>query len=82
MKYKKKPVVIDAIKFDGTNQDEIIAFTKGKAAKSLTVLETIKILTLEGRMTAKKGDWIVKGVKGEFYPVDSDIFEQTYEKVE
>jgi hypothetical protein len=40
------------------------------------------ILTLEGTMDANPGDWIIKGVKGEFYPCKPDIFEQTYEKVE
>ena len=79
MKYRKKPVVIDAIQFIGTNQDEIIEFTKGHALKGLEVLETVKIQTMEGLMTAKRGDWIIKGIKDEYYPCDPDIFAQTYE---
>lgn len=81
MKYRKKPVVIEAIKFTGTNHDEVMRFTNGHSLNSLSVLETVKIQTMEGLMTAKKGDWIIKGIKGEFYPCDSDIFSQTYEAV-
>ncbi len=81
MKYRKKPVIIEAIEFTGTNQDEIMKFTKGHAISGLRVLETMKIQTMEGLMTAKKGDWIIKGIKGEFYPCDSDIFAKSYEVV-
>lgn len=81
MKYRKKPIVIEAIEFTGTNQDEIIKFTKGHAIKGIAVLETMKIQTMEGLMTAKKGDWIIRGIKGEFYPCDSDIFAKSYEVV-
>lgn len=80
MKYRKKPVVIDAIKFTGYNLDEILEFmgvddVVGKTTGSLV------INTMEGNMTAKIGDYIIKGVKGEFYPCDSEIFELTYELI-
>lgn len=81
MKYRKKPVIVEAIQFTGTNQDDIIKFTNGHALKSLPILETVKIQTMEGLMTAKKGDWIIKDVKGEFYPCDSDIFALRYEVI-
>lgn len=77
-KFRKKPVVIDAIQWDGENKDEILAFIeKGNAEK---IGNNIIIQTLEGAMTASKGDYIIKGVKGEFYPCKPDIFEATYEK--
>jgi len=76
--YRKKPVVIQAIRFDpsGSNAMEI--------ATSLPniVLEedgALGVYTLEGVMTAFPGDWIIKGVKGELYPCKNDIFEATYE---
>jgi hypothetical protein len=86
-KYRKKPVVIEAIQWDGTidtlGQIELFMhegpsadYTKGN--KNPTII----IPTLEGDMIANVGDWIIKGVKGEFYPCKPDIFEKTYEKVE
>ena len=86
MKYKKKPVVIEAIQFTGTlnnleelsnfidNQDLVISYKDPKCA-------VIKLQTLEGQMIASLGDYIIKGVQGEFYPCKPDIFEQTYERV-
>ena len=76
-KYQKKSVVIDAIKWNGTNHNElrdfmgVAAFSDGKC----------EITTLEGTLTASVGDWIIKGIKGEFYPCKPDIFEMTYEPV-
>lgn len=81
MKYRKKPVVIDAIKFTGYNSDEVLEFMGVDDALGKTT-ESIVINTLEGDMTAKIGDYIIKGVKGEFYPCDSEIFELTYELVQ
>jgi hypothetical protein len=75
-KYRKKPVVIDAIQFTGMNQQDIRNFT-GYAAVAHCGYLTID--TLEGQMVANKGDWIIKGVMGEFYPCKPDIFEATYE---
>lgn len=74
MKYRKKPVVIEAIQWNGDNFGEVAMFCK-KIKVAYTHIET-----LEGDMLASKGDYIIKGVKGEFYPCKPDIFEATYEK--
>jgi len=79
MKFRKKPVIIDAMQYDGEVNPEIIKF-----CPTITIdLEKIEIFipTLEGNMRVSKGDWIIKGVKGEFYPVKPDVFAETYEKV-
>lgn len=78
-KYCKKPVEIEAIQWNGTNESEIKTFV-GDAAKFTTTLLTIK--TLEGIMIAQVGDFIIRGVDGEFYPCKPDIFEKTYDKVD
>ncbi len=80
-KYRKKPVVIEAIQYNGDNKQEILRFAEGKAATN-TCYEHLTIFTLEGNHRANVGDWIVKGVANEFYPVKPDIFAKTYEKVE
>ena len=80
MKYRKKPVVIDAIQFTGENHNEIADFI-GKAGCRAHNTGSITISTLEGTMNASKGDFIIKGVNGEFYPCKPDIFEKTYEAV-
>lgn len=76
--YKKKPVVVSAVKWDGTNLQEIKAFTEGRA---MMKNNTLIIPTLEGAMAADIGSYIIKGVKGEYYPCRGDIFEDTYEEV-
>jgi len=79
MKYRKKPVVIEAIQYDGKNIVEITEF----CPQSHSFYEdSFLISTLEGAMRCNQLDWVIKGVKGEFYPCKPDIFEQTYEKVE
>jgi hypothetical protein len=82
-KYRKKPVVIEAVQFDGTEQSliEICSFATGKAISSEYGGKAIRIPTLEGQMIADIGDFIIKGVQGEFYPCKPDIFELTYEEV-
>jgi hypothetical protein len=80
MKYRKKPVEIEAIQLTEENLDKIMEFC-GDKIKSHP-LTGVVIETLEGNMTADKGDYIIKGIKGEFYPCKPDIFELTYEKVE
>ena len=93
-KYRKRPVVIEAIQFTGGDQsgDKVIAWAiehgVGAGMKyirdphhTLGPEDTIDIPTREGTMTACPGDWIICGVKGEFYPCRADIFEQTYERV-
>ncbi len=79
-KYRKKPVIIEAVQWNGNNVDEVMSFIKNVAAYNVE-FGTLDISTLEGTMTASMGDWIIKGVKGEFYPCKPDIFETTYEKV-
>lgn len=78
MKFRKKPVVIDAAQFDG-KLSSIECLEIPEVSQDLTS-DTCQIHTLEGVMTAKKGDWIIRGVKGEFYPCQPDIFEATYEE--
>jgi hypothetical protein len=85
MKYRKKPVVIEAVQFDGTPAGAIDVFEvfdipggKFLPAHDLRIGQ-LMIPTLEGDMIANRGDWIIKGVKGEFYPCKPEIFEATYE---
>lgn len=75
--YRKKPVVIEAIQFTG-NFDEIENFVGGDAEFRDGGLV---VATLEGPLRANPNDYIIKGVKGEFYPCKPDIFEATYEPV-
>ncbi len=81
-KYRKKPVVIEAVQFDGSTESgrQIDDWSNG-CTRHLGVCNEITINTLEGEMRGKKGDWIIKGIKGEFYPCKPDIFEATYEPV-
>ena len=81
MKFRKKPVVIEAIQWNGGNYEEIKGFV-GKSLLGGLDDDDLLIKTLEGNHRANKNDWIIKGVKGEFYPCKPDIFEQTYDKVE
>lgn len=84
MKYRKKPVEIEAVQFTRDNWSEIVSFTNG-TAKDLTIERrpngkcTCIIPTLEGDHTATENDYIIKGVNGEFYPCKPDIFSKTYE---
>lgn len=84
-KYRKRPVEIEAIQFTRQNIEEIVKFINNKVEisieKRIDGIATCKIETLEGIMTAREGDYIIKGVNGEFYPCKSYIFEKTYEKV-
>lgn len=90
MKYRKKPVVIEAIQWTGLNLEEIKAFvgeslqydiidTAWEVRKGAPYVN-MKIHTLEGDHECTKGDYIIKGVKGEFYPCKPDIFAKTYEE--
>ena len=86
MKYIKKPIEIDALRFTRNNWDEIKSFTNNKAhtlliEKRINGIATCIIPTLEGEHIASWGDWIIKGIKGEFYPCKPDIFKMTYEPV-
>lgn len=81
MKFRKKPVVIEAIQYKGDNKQEIMDFV-GEDCRTNTGYDFLTIVTLEGNHKAEINDWIIKGVKGEFYPCKPDIFEETYDKVE
>jgi hypothetical protein len=83
-KFRKKPVVIEAVQFDGSNRREVLCFIYpslsetallGAEAMALPVV----IETLEGDMTVSPGDYVIKGVQGEFYPCKPDIFTATYD---
>ena len=76
-KYRKKPVVIEAVHFCNNTAD-CIEFIGDKCFQSGNC---IIIQTLEGEMVAGHGDYIIKGIQGEFYPCKPDIFEETYEEV-
>jgi hypothetical protein len=89
--FRKKPVVIEAMLWNGSNEgadDEVAGWILDNdhdcAARrpDNDAPWSLYISTLEGEMQASPGDWIIKGVKGEFYPVKPDIFEATYEAVE
>lgn len=94
MKFRKKPVVIEAVQWTGDNLREVIAFTgRHRSAESWTWehfedvvrKDGLRIFTLEdggdvAKHFASVGDWIIKGVKGEFYACKPDIFWRTYER--
>ena len=82
MKYRKKPVVIEAIVWTGDNMFEVSDFMKYRGAFTHSSDTGLVIHTLEGDHKADIGDYIIKGVVGEYYPCKPDMFEQTYEKVE
>lgn len=81
--YRKKPVVIEAMQWDGTeaSQAEIVTWSNGIVEGWFDQEYYLLVNTLEGRMRALPGDYIVKGVQGEFYPCKPDIFDATYEAV-
>lgn len=89
-KYRKKPVIIEAIQFNGLEDYlKICQWFKETNTSTLSLEETFEyrtpimlISTLEGTMAANVGDYIIKGVNGEFYPCKPDIFVKTYEKAE
>jgi len=91
-KFRKKPVVIEAMQYDNLNREQVNSFV-GQVLKQELESETaylagkgspkfsLIIPTLEGDHKAMPGDWIIKGVNGEFYPCKPDNFEKTYEPV-
>ncbi len=76
-KYRKKPLVIEAIHYDGSNSEEL-GIPKPEISFSNY---DIFIETIEGTIRAEIGDYIVKGTQGEFYPIKPHIFEANYEEV-
>lgn len=86
MKYRKKPIVIDAMQLPADGEDvsqELIDFLHAMNEEWETEKGGYLIIkTMEGNMSAKPGDWIIKGVKGEYYPCDSIVFDLTYDIVQ
>lgn len=95
MKFRKKPIVIEACRFEGWSDNKtdasVNSWPEGWSTKDwrresynspLSANDSLIIPTLEGAMAASRGDWIIRGIKGEFYPCNPEIFEATYERVE
>lgn len=89
MKFRKKPVIIEAVQWTGENSEAILywvgGYHKSDSLERIAYLDKdhqLKIRTLEGEHLANVNDWIIKGVHNEFYPCKPDIFEKTYEAVE
>jgi len=80
MKYRKKPIIIEAIQWNGNNWEELEEFGNERDIIS-NPDGTLTIATLEGNHIANKGDWIIKGIMGEVYLCKPDIFKKTYEEV-
>lgn len=85
-KYRKKPVVIEAIQYTGKNEfdigdfvgDQLVVYMNSDSIGNACY--SIAIKTLEGEMLVSPGDYVIKGISNEFYPCKPDIFEKTYEK--
>lgn len=88
MKYRKKPVVIEAYQYIGKDSIEKMPIEFQQAIKNSPAMMGVSkfgnpffhIKTLEGKMDITEGDWIIKGVAGEFYPCKPEIFEKSYEE--
>lgn len=82
--YRKKPVEIEAMQYTGDNVDEVVSWLLDASKLSCPSYggELLSIQTLEGHMLVSHGDYVIKGVKDEFYPCKPDIFVLTYEEVE
>lgn len=81
-RFRKKPVEIEAAQFNRSNGTLVAEWCGGRYHSDADgYAPVIEILTFEGLMTASLGDWIIKGVQGEFYPCKPDIFEATYDPI-
>lgn len=82
--FRKKPVVIEAMRLTSGEVSSVIDWIKnsGGSAYFSAMNSLVFIRTMEGNMRASLGDWIIKGVQGEFYPCKPDIFEATYERAD
>jgi hypothetical protein len=90
MRYRKKPVIIHAVKFKGFDEKEQVIFSErpdwlneaiGNTITFFDKPNTLTIETLEGRMTAEIGDYIIMGIQGELYPCKPDIFQASYDMI-
>ena len=85
MKFRKKPVIIEAVLYDGSKESiaSVMRLITGEHHNAIMLYDDhLNIKTLEGDHRASIGDWIIKGVQGELYPCKPDIFAMTYEVVE
>ena len=80
-KYRKKPVIVEAVIWTGNNIDEVKELAKSAVENIIFVDNNLYIETLEGNMHVSVGDYVIKGIEGEFYPCKPDIFKETYETV-
>ncbi|MAK64730.1 MAG: hypothetical protein CMF75_08360 [Maricaulis sp.] len=87
-RYRKKPVEVEAMRLTEASRNTVMnwmicggAKPRLRRAPGQAELRQVLVPTLEGNMAADMGDWIIKGVAGEFYPCKPEIFEQTYELV-
>lgn len=89
--YRRKPVTVQAAQWDGTTEsaDDVLAWIRSNGGTAQLITDEhctgvsyLAIDTLEGRMLASAGDFVVRGIVGEFHPVRGDIFEQTYENAD
>ena len=80
MWYRKQPIVVEAVQWTGDNEEEIATFAGTDIIWKYSAgdIKVPTIHTLEGDMIASKGDYIIRGVDGEFYPCKPDIFMRTY----
>lgn len=81
-KFRKKPVVIEAVRWEGGNYSVCEVGSFMGTSHPLIIDDKVVIETLVGDVTASIGDWIIKGVNGEFYPCKTDIFVKTYDPIE
>ena len=82
MKVRKKPVEVETVRWTGDNLDEVKEFAGEDVGIDEDFNNYLVIHTLEGSMSAEEGDYIVKGVEEEFYPVKSEVFNKIYEIIE
>jgi hypothetical protein len=82
-KFRKKPVDIEAVLWDGGNTAEVADFmaSSPRFGSNGQGAHWVEIDTLEGTMRGDKGDWIIRGIQGEFYPCKPEIFEASYDRV-
>ena len=82
MKFRKKPVVIEAMQFTENSKNQVFSWVTCSCYADFSDDKPVLVIsTLEGDMTVSLGDWVIKGLQGEFYPCKPEIFEQSYEEV-
>lgn len=79
--YRKRPVTVEAMQWDGTNAGELEEFMGDAYETWIPSADQIIVKTLEGELTASLGDYIIRGTQNEFYPCKPDIFAGIYEEV-